>query len=83
MEEPMFHATPAKPLMTIDELCLYLGISRRALERMNEVDPLPRHVLIGKRRRYMLKDVETWLEERKVPSTPSAKASTNAEATAA
>lgn len=53
----------APELLTPDDLCAALKISRRTLARLVACG-LPPAVTVNSRRRYRLPDVEAWLRER-------------------
>lgn len=55
---------PVNHMLTFEELCLFLRISRRIGQRLHRNGEAPPHVMIGKRRRYPIAGVNRWLEER-------------------
>ena len=57
-------------LLTPDDLCAALKISRRTLARLVACG-LPPAVTVNSRRRYRLPDVEAWLRARAVRSVPA------------
>lgn len=53
-------------LMTPDELAKALGVSTRTLQRLNaagKLDSVPWSIIVGRKRRYRLADVERWIEQ--------------------
>jgi len=61
--------TAAAELLTPDDLCAALKISRRTLARLVACG-LPPAVTVNSRRRYRLPDVEAWLRAREARSMP-------------
>ncbi len=59
----------AAELLTPDDLCAALKVSRRTLARLVACG-LPPAVTVNSRRRYRLPDVEVWLRAREARSVP-------------
>jgi len=55
-----------EPLMTPNELCIYLKISQRTLYRMLKRGNLPFAMKIDGSWRFLQKDVEEYLEQSKI-----------------
>ena len=53
-------------LLTVDEVCKILGITRMTLARMEERDAGPPRIRVGGRNRYSLPELNRWLAENTV-----------------
>ncbi|MCC7419988.1 MAG: helix-turn-helix domain-containing protein [Planctomycetaceae bacterium] len=53
-------------LLTIKDLCMLVGISRRTIYRIRASGQLPAPIQIGGRVRWRPEDIERWLQTRDV-----------------
>lgn len=63
---------PTPALLTVDELCAYLGWSRWAYQQAKLKGDIPPHVPHGKRLRFQPATVDRWLAEREHSAVDSA-----------
>lgn len=59
---------PLSPLDTTGAAA-YTGVSRSSLEKLRVYGGGPRYLKLGRRVRYRVEDLESWLSERLVSST--------------
>ncbi len=55
------------PLLTAKDVSDALRVSPRKFEQMVKDGEAPRHILIGRQRRWQLEDVQSWVDSRFEP----------------
>lgn len=66
------NAKRGSPFLTTDQAARYVGLSRRALEKMRRRGGGPRFRRHGRYIRYHIADLDAWSEGREPPYSPSA-----------
>jgi len=62
-------ATELQPLLSLKQACNYLGVSRETLAHWRVSGSGPKFIKVNRIVAYDLKDIEDWLDARRVSST--------------
>jgi excisionase family DNA binding protein len=69
MLKPLIAQSPAQPenLMKVDDLCVYLKTSHQWVYERTHLKEIPYIKLSNKELRFRKKDIDGWLDARKIP----------------
>ena len=62
-------AAELRPLLSLDQTCNHLGVSRETMAHWRVSGSGPKFIKVNRRIAYDPKDIEDWLDARRVSST--------------